>query len=111
MASDNLSILTDSFEYLTPKRRLDPEDLCACSPNRQLPRWIHAICSPDRIEAIVGEAHSISKRHKQPYLPRIVWEPIPDSAKPQNLDGMVSAAGLVDVIRCATDALRRWSVK
>ncbi|CEH15467.1 PROTEIN MAK32 [Ceraceosorus bombacis] len=86
------------FEYLTPKRRLDPQDLSVAAPGRCLPRWIHAICSPDRIVTIVQEALLLSKQQGQAHSPRIVWEPIPDSARPENLDGLLEAAGMVDVL-------------
>lgn len=65
------------FEYLSPKRRLDPADLLAASPT--LPRWIHLVCSPERAAASrTALALALARCN-------LVYEPIPDSCTPQNL--------------------------
>ncbi|KAI9333536.1 hypothetical protein DFJ73DRAFT_799257 [Zopfochytrium polystomum] len=82
------------FAYLTPKLRLDPVDLLdSDDAQRQLPAYIHAICSPPRIHAMLSQISAIAREAGEtaahppppPPTPRVVWEPIPDSAAPEAL--------------------------
>ncbi|PWN97131.1 Ribokinase-like protein [Tilletiopsis washingtonensis] len=84
------------FEYLSPRLRLEPSDIAACSPCGRLPRWLHCICAPDRLLAIVAQLRQL--RSDDMDAQRIVWEPIPDSATAQNLPALLEAMRHVHVV-------------
>lgn len=83
----NLSIaqidVFDSFAYLTPKLRLDPKDLLS-DKFPYFPIFIHCICSPERANEIVKEIDNRENHWFKKKRPKIVWEPIPDSATVRN---------------------------
>ncbi|EPQ25830.1 uncharacterized protein PFL1_06505 [Pseudozyma flocculosa PF-1] len=90
------------FEYLTPKVRLEVRDLVLASPTTPptLPRWIHMICTPQRardiiqhIDANLAAATAADLAQTKSLGPRLVYEPIPDSCVPENLDDCL---GLLD---------------
>ncbi|PWN30206.1 Ribokinase-like protein [Jaminaea rosea] len=88
-----------SFEYLTPKLRLDPRDLVSpTSPD--LPHWVHCICAPRRAMEILDEIDAIDakgKRKEGGKGTKVCWEPIPDSALPENLEECLQVMRRVDV--------------
>ncbi len=78
------------FNYLSPKIRLEPRDLLECSPASppQLPDWIHLICSPERALETISQIDDILSQQKATgtaVLPKLVYEPIPDSCVFENL--------------------------
>lgn len=75
------------FDYLSPKIRLEPSDLLACSPTTpsKLPEWIHLICSPERALETISQVDAILA-HSGDTFPSLVYEPIPDSCVFENLD-------------------------
>ncbi|GAK64701.1 ribokinase-like protein [Moesziomyces antarcticus] len=82
------------FDYLSPKIRLEPSDLLACSPCAPpaLPQWIHLICSPERALETIAQINAVLNAEKSPgarsasSFPKLVYEPIPDSCVFDNLD-------------------------
>ncbi|KAK0558419.1 hypothetical protein OC844_005166 [Tilletia horrida] len=97
------------FKYLTPKIRLDPHDqLYELKPADQmgedqpvslLPSCIHFICSPERARLICDEVEELLKSGKarNAKRPVLVWEPIPDSAMPENLEECIAVMKRIDV--------------
>lgn len=91
------------FEYLSEKIRLDPIHLleeAAPSGNvsGNLPRFIHFICSPQRALQIVDQVDELQDHWNDRKRPKLVWEPIPDSAKAENLDDCIRVMQRIDVI-------------
>lgn len=75
----NFAAISNSFAYLTPKLRLDPNDLLS-EEFPYFPTFIHCICSPDRATEIVKQIDEREKHWYNGIRPTIIWEPIPDSA-------------------------------
>lgn len=67
-----MSFLPISFEYLTPRIRITPNDLEDTKLAR--PSVLHFICSPTRANAIMAEVRAIDG-----WNPTTVFEPIPVS--------------------------------
>ncbi|KAK0570054.1 hypothetical protein OC861_000361 [Tilletia horrida] len=88
------------FKYLTPKIRLDPHDqLYRLGTGLVLPSYIHFICSPERAGLIVDEVEDLLRNGtaQNSKRPALVWEPIPDSAIPENLDECIGVMKRIDV--------------
>jgi len=93
------------FKYLTPRLRLDPIDqlyefqLSDGTNVLLLPTYIHFICAPERATAICDEVEELlrSGRARNAKRPVLVWEPIPDSTLPENLDECVRVMRRIDV--------------
>ncbi|UZJ52116.1 hypothetical protein CBS101457_001436 [Exobasidium rhododendri] len=85
------------FAYLTPKLRLDPIDLLSDSFSF-FPSFLHCICSPARAIDICDQIDQHRELWYTGKRPRIVWEPIPDSAVPENLEACLRVIGRIDVI-------------
>ncbi|KAJ1549488.1 hypothetical protein HK405_001160 [Cladochytrium tenue] len=84
------------FEYLSPKLRLNPIDLVDdASTPPSLPAYLHAVCSPRRLLEMASQACAIADPAPPPF---IVWEPIPDSAIPENLPTLLDAMRHVAVV-------------
>jgi len=58
------------FQYLTPRRRISPNDLSGTKFDR--PSNVHFICSPTRAQSIMKEIQSVPGWH-----PVTIFEPIP----------------------------------
>ena len=71
--------MTYSFDYLTPKLRLEPADLLWDS-SPTFPPFIHCICSPERAADICDQIDNATEHWRSGQRPHIIWEPIPDSA-------------------------------
>lgn len=94
--------------YLNEKIRLDPVHLlegegAASSTEKNgdrgtLPRFIHFICSPQRALQIVDQVDGMKQHWPNAQRPRLVWEPIPDSAIPENLPDCITVMQRIDVI-------------
>lgn len=97
---------TRAFRYMTPKRRLNADDL------RGTPllhaRAFHLICSPSRCRELVTELLALRQEEAPPHdaggggdggpaRPVIIWEPVPDLCTPDELLGLTNCLPLVDV--------------
>ncbi|PLW09874.1 hypothetical protein PCANC_07806 [Puccinia coronata f. sp. avenae] len=79
------------FAYLTPKRQVHLSEIYAATS--AAPGYVHLICSPARLLTILKE-----RRARFPaWEPQWVWEPVPDSCRPENLAQLVECAGEVAV--------------
>lgn len=80
-----------SFEYLTPRIRITPNDIqstwAAC------PRTLHFICSPTRAAAIISEVHQV-----EGWKPLMIYEPIPDRCIPAELPALREVLPFVYVL-------------
>jgi len=95
-----------AFEYLSPKRRLEVQDLLECGLLRA--KAMHLICSPQRAQIVRKELFSALKLAEDaspPTAPWLVWEPVPDLCTPENRDEMFKTLPLVDVISPNHDEL------
>ncbi|SNX84946.1 related to MAK32 protein [Melanopsichium pennsylvanicum] len=74
------------FDYLSPKIRLQPADLQECNQG-ELPEWFHLICSPERALETIAQVDNILRREEDggKGWPKLIYEPIPDSCAPENL--------------------------
>ena len=96
------------FEYRTPKKRVDHTMM---TDKQILAKCFHLICSPTRCLDLVkgilekrsatslsmvadSEAEPESREHQ----PIFVWEPVPDSCKPDEFSNMLEALKVVDYI-------------
>ncbi|GAA6012021.1 hypothetical protein JCM11491_000138 [Sporobolomyces phaffii] len=66
------------FKYLTPRTRLEPQDLPDQFHSAQ---FLHFVCSPTRALVIHSQLSSS-------WSPRLVYEPIPDRCVPEELDAL-----------------------
>ncbi|KAI9683394.1 MAG: hypothetical protein M1829_005466 [Trizodia sp. TS-e1964] len=86
-----------AFKYLTPKIRLDASSL---SQDLLFSRSFHLICSPNRCISLVKDILALRKgmqpETEQP-RPIFVWEPVPDSCVPEELESCFEALTVVDV--------------
>jgi len=82
------------FRYLTPKLRLDQNDL---SESLLTSKSFHLICSASRCSEM---AQGIRARRQTSSLPPapLIWEPVPDLCAPSELSNTLSALQHVDVI-------------
>lgn len=67
-----------SFEYLTPRIRITPNDLPIVNVSK--PTTLHFICSPTRAAEIVKEVDQV-----EGWSPITIYEPIPVRALPLHL--------------------------
>ena len=88
-----------AFKYLTEKIRVDQTQLTAEHMKACL---FHLICTPARCINLVG---GILNARKKLYAnnvvnsrPLFIWEPVPDSCGPQELDNVFEALKYVDVV-------------
>lgn len=101
------------FKYITPKKRLEVEDLDERQVNA---RAFHMVCSPARAKVLVEgvERRRVESSHTwhrnggavdeddigdvDEHDPIFVWEPVPDLCTPEELARMKETASLVDVL-------------
>lgn len=73
---------TQSFEYLTPRIKLNPKDLVLPpSPfTETLPEWIHVVSTTERIREIADELDDIRREGidgiAKGWHAKLVWEPL-----------------------------------
>ncbi|KAF9076417.1 Ribokinase-like protein [Rhodocollybia butyracea] len=79
------------FEYLTPRIRITPKDLACTTLDR--PKMLHFICSPTRASVILSEVQEIES-----WNPLTIYEPIPDSCVPEQLDALIRVLSSVDIL-------------
>ncbi|CAO1631167.1 unnamed protein product [Parajaminaea phylloscopi] len=89
------------FDYITPRLRLEPRDLISATSG-SLPEWVHCVCSPERLRAILSQIHEIdsARRATDPTSrrTRVCWEPMPDSCVPENLTDCIELMQDIDVM-------------
>ncbi|RMZ77851.1 hypothetical protein DV737_g4139, partial [Chaetothyriales sp. CBS 132003] len=85
-----------AFKYLTPKQRLDEQDL---SDAQILASSFHMVCSPTRcLSLCTGLRNRRSELDRDAAPPIIVWEPVPDLCVPEELENLRQAASSVSVV-------------
>lgn len=95
--------LWKAFEYLTDKIQIEPvllDQTQLCS------KTFHLICTPKRCIDIVNGIMSERKKSEESRendrrlmkRPIFVWEPVPSSCKPSELDNLLEALRHVDVV-------------
>lgn len=91
------------FRYLTPKRQIKLIDIASHTP-----RFVHLICSPSRMSETIEDLQALRTGSNQPnphfdqsqitnWSPLFVYEPIPDSCVPQNLEKLISLSKHIEV--------------
>ncbi|KAG0141042.1 hypothetical protein CROQUDRAFT_674331 [Cronartium quercuum f. sp. fusiforme G11] len=91
------------FKYLTPKRQLGLFEIAS-----YFPKFVHHICSPIRMKGVIEDLKSIrtladprisslNLHQLNHWKPRFIYEPVPDSCVPENLDTLVSISGSMEV--------------
>ncbi|KAI4621873.1 hypothetical protein J4E81_004900 [Alternaria sp. BMP 2799] len=88
-----------AFRYLTPKLRVDHEDL----KNTDLlwSKSFHLICSPLRCIDLVENIIALRKQHpNSAHIPRpiFIWEPVPDLCTTEEYDNCLKALKHVDIV-------------
>lgn len=85
-----------SFKYLTPKKRLEAQDLTG---NLLQAKAIHLCCSPARAQNLVKEITSLRKAvDPDSYTrPIFIWEPVPDLCTPDELLNCTNTLPMVDI--------------
>lgn len=85
-----------TFEYTTSPIRPTPRDLVGMPLLRA--RAFHFFGTPQEVMEQIPSLHDLRQKH-HPDLPKpcIVWEPLPSSCVPENLDKFKEACKLVDV--------------
>lgn len=93
-----------AFKYLTPKRQISLSDIV-----NRFPDFVHLICSPARMRGVIEDLHSIRSNTSLPkasldddhrvkaWRPQFVYEPVPDSCRPENLEVLLAIAKSIDV--------------
>ena len=92
------------FRYLTEKKRLSAEDLTVSLLRA---RSFHLICNPSRC---IQQVEEILTRRQQVFgpdepRPLFIWEPVPPSCTPSELDNTHEALKFVDVVSPNHDEL------
>ncbi|KAL2114354.1 hypothetical protein VUR80DRAFT_8869 [Thermomyces stellatus] len=85
------------FAYLTPKRRLNAEDI---PPSLLTSKSFHMVCSPARCQEIVADINRLRKMvmSAEEYTrPFIIWEPVPDKCTPDELLACTNTLPVVDI--------------
>lgn len=85
------------FAYLTPKRRLNAEDV---PPSLLSSKSFHMVCSPARCQEIVADLTRLRKNAMPPdeyTRPFIIWEPVPDKCNPDELLACTNTLPVVDI--------------
>ncbi|GAA5983175.1 hypothetical protein JCM10908_000184 [Rhodotorula pacifica] len=71
------------FKYLSHRTRLEPKDL---PPPLRTARYLHFVCSPTRALEITAQLRSEGSMPQ--WQPRLVYEPIPDRCRPDELESL-----------------------
>ncbi|WWC97231.1 hypothetical protein V866_004110 [Kwoniella sp. B9012] len=94
-----------SFKYLSPQLNLLPHDLILpaspfSTPN--LPEYIHVVCNTARAKLIVEEMRDIRENGiegiARGWNAKLIWEPMPSSCVPPELDNIISLSRSFTVI-------------
>jgi sugar/nucleoside kinase (ribokinase family) len=72
------------FKYLSHRTRLEPKDL---PPPLRTAQYLHFVCSPTRALEIQAQLRPEDNSTPQ-WQPRLVYEPIPDRCRPDELDAL-----------------------
>ncbi|EZF27303.1 hypothetical protein H112_00691 [Trichophyton rubrum D6] len=88
------------FKYLTPKIQIVPETL---TEELVLSNTFHMSCSADRcyniVQGVLERRHELSEKYKVTLRrPIFVWEPFPDSCRPEELPRFYEVIRHVDVV-------------
>ena len=83
------------FEYVSPKKRLDVDDL---SPALLASKTFHLICNPTRAISLVKNILSRRKENKIEEMPLFLWEPVPGVCTSNNWKDCMKAMKYVGVI-------------
>ena len=80
---------------------MEAEDLLQ-APALLNSRSFHLICSPTRCISLVQNILSLRRTYlsyngREPQKPLFIWEPVPDTMRPEELLNVTSALGFVDV--------------
>ncbi|KAH0607518.1 uncharacterized protein H6S33_002552 [Morchella sextelata] len=86
------------FRYLTPKKRLEADDLIAA--RLVVAKTIHFICSPVRAQMVAYELCGLLDdcRPGAGAATRFIWEPVPDLCTPEHRLDMYKTLKLVHVV-------------
>ncbi|KAH9441040.1 hypothetical protein H4Q26_013138 [Puccinia striiformis f. sp. tritici PST-130] len=79
------------FAYLTPKRQVQLSEIY--SAKSAPPAFVHLICSPVRMSIILEERRKLFSD----WSPQWIWEPVPESCKPENLSKLIECVGQIAV--------------
>ncbi|OCF71347.1 hypothetical protein I204_07974 [Kwoniella mangroviensis CBS 8886] len=94
-----------SFKYLSPQLNLLPHDFILppspfATPN--LPEYIHVVCNTARAKLIVDEMRDIRENGidgiGRGWNGKLIWEPMPSSCVPSELDNILSLSRSFTVI-------------
>ncbi|KAJ7228851.1 Ribokinase-like protein [Mycena pura] len=80
-----------SFNYLTPRIRITPQDLQGTRLAKSA--TLHFICSPSRASAIMAEV-----RQEPGWNPTVIYEPIPDRCVPEELGPLVQVLPEISIL-------------
>ena len=72
------------FKYLSHRTRLEPKDL---PPPLRTAQYLHFVCSPTRALEITAQLRPENNPTPE-WQPRLVYEPIPDRCRPDELDAL-----------------------
>ncbi|WVQ72340.1 hypothetical protein IAR50_001891 [Cryptococcus sp. DSM 104548] len=92
-----------SFKYISPQLQIFPRDLVVPpSPFAQPfpPEWLHVVCGSPRMELIVEELEELKQKaimDGTPLKTQLVWEPLPFSCIPDELQSLLSLASRIAI--------------
>ncbi|ELQ41188.1 hypothetical protein OOU_Y34scaffold00295g28, partial [Pyricularia oryzae Y34] len=88
-----------AFHYVTPKKRLTPDDLAACHPALLAAAAVHICSGPARCREVVESLRRLRRAAMGDAYRRalIVWEPVPDLCTVDELIEVTKTLPLVDV--------------
>ncbi|ODV97210.1 hypothetical protein PACTADRAFT_48959 [Pachysolen tannophilus NRRL Y-2460] len=86
-----------SFKYLTPKKRIDVDDLVQYESLLNS-KSFHLICSPERCIEIMKRLRIERLKIGNEEEPISIWEPIPDDCNPKNLERCLSILDKIDIL-------------
>ena len=91
----NLINVNQGFEYLTPKLRIDADDLTV---ELLASLTFHLVGTPTRAISMVNNIMSRRKEQGIKGRPMFLWEPVPGRCSPEEWNDCIKAMELVDVI-------------
>lgn len=84
------------FRYLTPKKRLEADDLISAS--LLMAKTVHLICSPTRAQMVCYELCGGLEDYFANAGTRFIWEPVPDLCTPEHRVEMYKTLKLMHVV-------------
>lgn len=81
------------FEYLTPRKRLNPRDLMDARKVTLPPKYLHCVCAAGRATEIIEEIKELGWMQDT----RLCFEPIPDLCAPSELVSLTKVLPDVDI--------------